>query len=247
MGSSLSEAYVGTVKTGIVGAYVYAGAVPSARQVTGSCWRPQPVLRSGDVPPGRNHFVQGDRGAGQRPSRASTPHQPAPDLKAQLLTLADLPPGWSIDNSNSADNTDTPSCYQRFDSELHTNEKANASFVKGSDLPAFDQAIGYFGSNATARSKFSTGAAIFNGCNRRVLHIRWAEDHWIDDGDVASQVGYQSQAWDMTFTAQGTTSGFDLVLMQKGAELESLIYGDLGTPEVDELQTLAKSAADKMP
>jgi hypothetical protein len=35
--------------------------------------------------------------------------------------------------------------------------------------------------------------------------------------------------------------------MQNGAELESLVYSDLGRPGVGESQTLAKSAADAMP
>jgi len=86
----------------------------------------------------------------------STPHQPVPDLKARLLTLADLPAGWSIDNSSSGDEPSTPPCLQRPDSKLHTNDKANASFVKGSSgLPAFAQAIGYLGDNAprAARSR----------------------------------------------------------------------------------------------
>jgi hypothetical protein len=177
----------------------------------------------------------------------STPHQPAPDLKAQLLTVADLPAGWSIGNSNGGDNTSAPSCVQRFDSELHTNVKADASFVKGSDFPVFAQSIGYFGSNATARSKFSAGAEIYNACT----DVSFTSDGQKVTGSMAAmsfpKFGDQSQAWDMTFTVEGTTLVLDLVLMQKGAELEQVSYGDFGTPDLNELRTWAKSAADKMP
>jgi hypothetical protein len=172
----------------------------------------------------------------------------APDLKAQLLTVAELPAGWSIDNSNSGgDNTSTPSCLQWLDSELHANAKADASFVKGSDFPWLNQGIAYVGDDATASAKLSTIAAILNGCT----DLSYTSDGHKVTGSMGvmsfPNFGDQSQAWDMTLTAEGTTVGFDLVLMQKGAELEQLFYGDLDPPDLYELQTLAKSAADKMP
>jgi hypothetical protein len=178
----------------------------------------------------------------------STPHQPVPDLKAQLLTLADLPAGWSIDNSSSGDDPSTPPCLQRPDTKLHTTDKANASFVKGSSgLPAFAQAIGYFGDKAAASGEFSADAVIFNGCK----DVSFTSDGQKITGSIRPMsfptFGDQSQAWGGTFTAPGGTFGFDIFLMQKGAELESLVYGDLGPPDVKGLQTLAKSAADKMP
>jgi hypothetical protein len=173
----------------------------------------------------------------------------APDLKAQLLTVAELPAGWSIDNSNSGgDKTSTPSCLRRpLDSELHANAKADASFVRGSDFPWLNQGIAYFGDDATASAKLSTIAAILNGCK----DLSYTSDGHKVTGSMGvmsfPNFGDHSQAWDMTLTAEGTTVGFDLVLMQKGAELEQLFYGDLGWLDVTELQTLAESAADKMP
>jgi hypothetical protein len=147
---------------------------------------------------------------------SSTPHQPAPDLKAQLLTVADLPAGWSIDNSDiSGDNADTPPCMQRMDSGLRTNDKAHASFVKGSDLPWFAQGIGYFGDEGTARSNFSTGAEIYNGCT----DFSFTSDGQKITGSMEAmsfpKFGDQSQAWHQTLIAQGTTVGADIVLMQK--------------------------------
>jgi hypothetical protein len=113
----------------------------------------------------------------------------APDLKAQLLTVAELPAGWSIDNSNSGgDNTSTPSCLQRLDSELHANAKADASFVKGSDFPWLNQGIAYFGDDATASAKLSTIAGIPQWLYRPVLHVRRTQGHWIDGDDVVSQL-----------------------------------------------------------
>lgn len=134
------------------------------------------------------------------------------------------------------------------DSKLHTNDTANASFVKGgSGLPAFAQAIGYFGDNGTASGEVSAAAAIFNACK----DVSFTSDGQKITGSIRPMsfptFGDQSQAWGGTFTAPGGTFGFDIVLIQKGTELESVVYGDLGTPDVSKLQTLAKSAADKMP
>src|SRR5262249_14889555 len=101
--------------------------------------------------------------------------------------------------------------------------------------------------NATASGEFSAAAAIFNGCK----DVSFTSDGQKITGSIRPMsfptFGDQSQAWGGTFTAPRGTFGFDIVLIQKGTELESLVYGDLGTPDVNKLQTLAKSAADKMP
>ena len=190
--------------------------------------------RGSSVPPGS---VQTAR---------STSRQPAPDLRAQLLTVADLPSVWSIDNSSSDGNADRPPCLQRLDSEVPTHEKAVASFVKGSS-GFLDEGIAYFGDNATASGEFSTFAATYNGCT----DMSFTSDGTKVTGSIGPMsfpnFGDQSQAWALTLTAEGTTLGVDLVLMQKGAELAELFYGDFGWLDVTELQTLAKSAADKMP
>jgi len=140
-----------------------AGGTPAfATRINGCCWRREFVARS---PGGTTLYktvaalavavlaagctsVRHGRGSSAPPasvqSAQGTSHQLAPDLKAQLLTVAELPTGWSIDNSNSGDNTSTPSCLQRLDSAMHTNDTADASFVKGSDVPTLAQFIGYF-------------------------------------------------------------------------------------------------------
>jgi hypothetical protein len=157
--------------------------------------------------------------------------------------------------NRSLDKTDSPAAQGHSRSttrRLHQparwiRAKTDASFVKGSDFPWLNQGIAYFGDDATASAKLSTIAAILNGCT----DLSYTSDGHKVTGSMGvmsfPNLGDQSQAWDMTLTAEGTTVGFDLVLMQKGAELEQLFYGDLDPPDLYELQTLAKTAADKMP
>jgi hypothetical protein len=109
-------------------------------QVSGSCWHPECALPSSHAPPGGTilyKMIAALAVAVLAVGCTSIEHgKGAPDLKAQLLTVAELPAGWSIDNSNSGgDNTSTPSCLQRLDSELHANAKADASVREGQRLP----------------------------------------------------------------------------------------------------------------
>jgi len=97
-------------------------------------------------------------------------------------------------------------------------------------------------------SKFSTGAEIFIGCT----DVSFASEGQKVTGSMGVMsfptLGDHSQAWEMMFTAQGTTLDLEVVLMQKGAELQHLLYGDFdNTLDMDEFYALAQSAADKMP
>lgn len=178
---------------------------------------------------------------------ATTPSKPAPDLKAQLLTVAGMPSGWAVDNSSDDSGGGAPPCVKNLKSSTDAPAKAQADFVKGSDIPTFSQQIGYFGTPATATEKFSIIKATLDACK----DLSFTSDGHHFKGTIGAmsfpKLGDRSGAWSITESAEGVDVGIYVVFVQKGAEIEDLLYADLGTPDLDEYTTLVNAAVAKMP
>lgn len=119
--------------------------------------------------------------------------------------------------------------------------------MKGTDFPEFEQSLGYYGTSAAAVAKYQAGAAIFNNCK----DVSFTSDGQKVTASIGAlsfpAVGQQSSAWQLMISSQGVTAGVDIVLVQKGSELAMLIYGDIGSPDIDEATSLAHKAVAKMP
>jgi hypothetical protein len=184
-------------------------------------------------------------GAGS--SGSVSPSPAAPDLSSQLLAVTDLPTGWSIDNSSSDDDTDAPPCLKSLKSAFHTSTDAERDFVQGTDVPAFDQEIGWFGSDSQAATTFQTGAAILNDCK----DVSFTSDGTSFTGTIGQlsfpTFGDRSEAWALTLSAEGQTVVIDAVVLNKGAELEALLYLDYDSVDVDEFTDFVTKAVARMP
>lgn len=171
---------------------------------------------------------------------------PTRSLKSQLLTVSELPIGWADDNSSdNSDNSDAPRCVRNLKSTFHTSSRAERRFVKGTDIPTLQQSLGYFGASAAATYK--AGAAILNRCK----DVSFTSDGHRITGSIGAlsfpKLGEQSAAWQLVLSTQGVTLGVHVVLVQKGSELTELLYGDVGTPDLAEVMSLARKAVAKMP
>lgn len=177
---------------------------------------------------------------------ASASARPGARLKSQLLTVEDLPTGWSVDSSGSANGAGTPACLRHLKDTMETHEHADVDFVKGSQFPALNQGLGRFAGSSAAVSTFTQGAGQLDKCT----DISFTSDGVKVAGTIGAMslpsFGERSRAWQANLSAQGITFVFYILMVQKGAEVQVLVYGDVGTPDVEEFSTLAKTAVDKM-
>lgn len=170
------------------------------------------------------------------------------NLQSQLFTVSELPTGWAIDNSaNTTNNDTTPPCLASVKTKVEPALKADKDFVKGTDFPALSQHIGDFGSTSLATTTYADLVSTLNGCK----DISFTSDGTKITGSIGqmsfAQLGDKSEAWQMVLSAQGQTVGIDLLLVQRNRELELLLYGELGSPDVGEFTTLATKAVAKLP
>ena len=169
------------------------------------------------------------------------------DLKPQLFTVSELPTGWAVDNSANSSTDTTPPCLASVKTKVEPANKADQDFVKGTDFPALSQHIGDFGSSAAASGTFADLTSTLDGCK----DVSFTSDGTKITGSIGqmsfARLGDRSEAWQMVLSAQGQTVGIDLVLVQRNRELELLLYGELGSPDVGEFTGLASKAVAKLP
>jgi len=187
-------------------------------------------------------------GSGVRAAASDPAGKPtASDLKRQLLTLADLPAGWKVDNSDdgSDDNSDEPSCMKSMDSVPDPKPEADVAFVQGGGFPLMAETVGYVGDRG--EHYMSLASTAFDGCTNVSLKADGDTMHGTIAAIAFPKLGDDLRAWRMSFTVQGIPFDFDVVLARKGSELLIAGYADLGSPDVSELESFTRKALAKMP
>lgn len=196
--------------------------------------------------------------SGQSPSTAQSPSTQSPstqgsstarrNVKSQLLTVSDLPPGWAVDNSSdSGSGGPEPPCLKSLKSGEKATDKADADFVQGTDFPILQQQLGYLGTTTAALRSYAAGVAVLNRCR----DFSFTSDGERFTGTIGQlsfpKLGQHSTAWRLRLTAEGVSFGIDMVVVQKGPELQLMLYGDIGTPSVAAFASIARKAVAKMP
>lgn len=198
--------------------------------------------------------TNGAASTNSKPGPSSTVSSPADtmtsgpstaDLRSQLLSVSDLPTGWSVDSSSSDDSA-APACLRQVKAITHTAERAEAYFIKGTDLPTLGDSIGNYASAAVARQKFTSATAILNACRDISFDLNGTHITGSLGAMSFPKFGDQSAAWQMTLSAEGETAGGDAVLIQKGQEMTLLLLLDL-SPSTDDLQAFCTTAVAKLP
>jgi uncharacterized lipoprotein YehR (DUF1307 family) len=183
------------------------------------------------------------------PAHASTSATtPPPDLNAELLSISDLPAGWSVEPSSGSTST-TPQCLANIKTDVKATSKAEATFVGGSNgVPILDELLGYEPGQAQSVMTFFSHA--LSGCGQ----ISITSGGQTLTGTVGAMsfpaVADQSSAYQMnlsgTFSGVSLTFGIDLIAFRKADTVALILYGDLGTPDISALENFVQHAAAKL-
>ena len=177
---------------------------------------------------------------------ARTSSTPPPDLKTQLLTVQELPTGWAVDNSTSSDSNTRGCDAVKNIGKGQSDSKAEASFAKGGSLPQFSENLGYFSDKGKADSSYAEGVAALNSCKQLIVKSD-GKDVRLTFGRMSlPSKGDHSQAYACTGVIEGVWFGLYFDVVQMGTELILTSYDDLGTPDVNQFQTLRDKAIAKI-
>ena len=181
-----------------------------------------------------------------RSSQGAAGSSSATPLGAQLLTPEDLPAGWTVSDSADPASLPAPPCLQTAITALATTDKARVQLVKGSTLPLLEQQVGRYPSPGLADTKYAAALAALDGCTTFDFDYQGLRA----TGSIARMafrsLGDRSTAWHITVQAMGVAASGDAVLVAKGAELELVVYLNLGATDARDFAPLALAAVAKL-
>jgi len=191
----------------------------------------------------------GSSGTTTAPTSASAASGPIPNVNGQLLTLADLPAGWSVDNSPDTSSS-TPKCFQDAkDPTTNAKAKAKAKFQGGSNgIPALEEGIAYL--PGQAQKVMTEFAQVMSGCGQ----IKFTDSGHTFTGSIGQMsfpnLGQQTEPYQVNLSTSASgltlTLGLDLIAIRQGDEIALIYYGDLGTPDINQVQQFAQKAISKV-
>jgi hypothetical protein len=172
---------------------------------------------------------------------------PGAQLSAELLTAADLPPGWSVQAPASA-GSGGRGCFSAATSR-RPEQAAHVSFVQGTaGLPLFAENLAAFPSGA--HDVFVATEGALSACHS----VSFTASGQSFSGTVAvlpfPSFGDESAAYVVTVTAGGQGSGaalgLELVLVRRGSLVLSTLLVDAGTADAITLTQLTARAVAKL-
>jgi pimeloyl-ACP methyl ester carboxylesterase len=170
----------------------------------------------------------------------------AAQLRHDLLSLSDLPAGWSAVPTTGAKApqfTTSAACLSGASAITKSWQHEVASFVQGSSIPTFVEVLAAgphvdrtWQGLATAVAKCRSATLDFAGTKVRssVRPISFPA------------IGGESSATAWSFTLGGVRIGFDLVFFHAGGVGGYVAYSDLGSPRIATAQAFAQAAVTKV-
>jgi hypothetical protein len=165
-----------------------------------------------------------------------------PNAKSKLLSVSDLPIGWTVNRSSGSGGAGT-SCLAGLKSPPKGGSRATASFADRGSFPVLSELLAT-GSNESAR--WSTVNKHLAKCKSITVTSGTGSYKASLAAMSFPTVGSQSAAYALTMAIKGVNVGIDLVLFRTGSYVGVVEYGDLGTPSLSQAQTFVSRALSKI-
>ena len=164
-------------------------------------------------------------------------------LQSRLLSVADLPAGWSAVavSASPAKVTDTP-CLSQLAQNPQGWSYRTAAFVEGKSIPNLGEVLATGARIDQVWTSFDRALA---GCRSATLSFGRTKAQATVRRLAFSRLGRTSSAYGWSFTLAGVRIEFDLVLFQTGRYDGYLTYANLGQPTTPTVVAFARAAAVK--
>jgi hypothetical protein len=175
-------------------------------------------------------------------TQASTCSSADPPLQASslLLTVNDLPAGWSVDNSaNSA-----VECLNAALKSASPLSYAHQNFASGGSLPELGEQAGVYASGSQA---FAKEKASLDGCTSFTVTQQGQTETFSVGATSFPPYGNESAAYTASATISGTAVAQGVVLVRKGNSLVLVGLGDVAPLNTTQLEHFTALAVAKVP
>jgi hypothetical protein len=176
-------------------------------------------------------------------ANATTRAMNAPKLGAMLLTVKEMPSGWSVDSSIRGSGLGCLSSLME-PKGIDQTAKATIHFdVKGGPPEVSERLATYSGLGRVAFTKI---VAKLNAC-RYFSGLADGEEYSESVGQMAfSHYGNQSAAFTSDLNVEGTTLGEDIIIVRKKSVLIGLSESAFGSPDIRQFRGFVGEAFAKV-
>jgi hypothetical protein len=167
-------------------------------------------------------------------------------VKHKLLSVSDLPAGWSVQKGNSGggSGSNLGGCFKGLSSTkhgVHGVVRAEVGFVDGM-LPAAAETLEQ---GSTAAARYASFVHTLSKCSTISFTANGIKVNGTVGALSVPNVGTASTAYAINFTVSGETFGIDLILFKTSSTFGALTYEALGSPDASTAESFATAAADK--
>jgi hypothetical protein len=162
-------------------------------------------------------------------------------LQSSLLTIGNLPPGWSKTNAVSATNK---SCYSNPIWKVPYTAKASAAFRMNDSVP---QLVEQLASYPNAHAAYKAVVANLNRCSSFTETVRGQKLVGTMSPISNKKFGIESSSFTANLTVQGTQVDQEFVIARKGSALVAVAVGDYGAVDSQLLNQVTAKAMRLIP
>ena len=165
-----------------------------------------------------------------------------PKLSSELLSVGQMPTGWSVDKSSSGSGI---GCLANVLEPKGNRQTSHASvfFAGNGNIPVVEEALATF---TNAKTAYKQIAATLDGCK----HISGTKGGTKVTGTVGemsfTHYGNASVAFSESLLIHGTTIGADLLIVRKGNVVMGIQEADLPPVNVSQFQGFVVKALTKI-
>jgi hypothetical protein len=162
-------------------------------------------------------------------------------LQSSLLTIRNLPPGWSKANANSPT---SKSCYSNPIWKVPYSAKARAAFQMNDSVP---QLVELLASYPNAHAAYLQVVANLNRCTSFSETVQGQKIAGTIGPVSNKRFGNESSSYTANLTVQGTALNQEFVIARKGSTLAAVAVGDYGSVDSQLLNGLTAKAMRLIP
>ena len=164
-----------------------------------------------------------------------------PKLLSELLSISQMPTGWSVDNTSSGSG---PGCLANIVQPKGIKQTSNATvfFAGIGNIPVIEETLATFTNATTAYKKI---VATLNGCKHIVVTSGARKGTWAVGQMSFPHYGNASAAFAVSFVTPGPTISEDFFIVRKGNVVMGMIEADLQV-DVSQFQGFVVKALAKL-
>lgn len=168
------------------------------------------------------------------------------DVRAMLLTLSDMPSGWTKTSSPTGGGSSlrTAGCLKMRPSRSRPVERAAVSFEGSQGLPALDESIAEY--DHPIDHGFARVVRLLDDCRTLTLTINGEKVTYHIAEMPFAPYGDQSAAFQIRFVFEGISAAADLLVVRENDLALVLAEVNIPLPSLDQFEHFAKVATSKL-